>query len=616
LSGSSHFAWAAGPNHGSGDEAVCEAAGRGELNSLRRLHQNGARLHASNDEPLCRACQGGHLDVVRYLHQNGVALDARDNEPLCRACQGGHLDVIRYLHQNGIALDARDNEPLCRACQGGHLDVVHYLHQNDVAPDARDNEPLCRACQGGHLDVVRYLHQNDVALDARDNEPLCRACQNGRVGVVRYLHQNGVALDARDNAPLCLAAAAGELEVVRYIHENGGDISARDNEPLHGAAAGRHLEVVQYLHDVGAAAKLLTTEARQSIEHMREELRAGPTVDQPSAFWTEMGEINERVLDWSGEANFKRTLNQNYFNFIPTGPDDPRMLRMRRLMRHLAPTISAQYAIEDPDCDPTSWISCYPDYFIFKEPARAIKRELYREYLALMHEYALHRDRSRLLATLEEPELGNPIRVRRNGRLISQDIVNSVRERNSILAAMEAGSDIHFVLAELGAGYGRLGYLMLKTTGCRYFVFDIPPALYLSQWYLTTLFPERRAFRFRRFGRFDEIESELSLADIAFFTANQLAKFPPGYFDVFATVSSVHEMRRDQISHYMALMGRTTKSVLYLKQQKDYVNPVDNLVIGKDDYPVPEGWLPSEERFDMINPGFFERVYRRRPDAA
>ena len=90
-----------------------------------------------------------------------------------------------------------------------------------------------------------------------------------------------------------------------------------------------------------------------------------------------------------------------------------------------------------------------------------------------------------------------------------------------------------------------------------------------------------------------------------------MAKFPATYFDVFASISSIHEMRRDQISHYMALMGRTTKSTLYLKQQKDYVNPIDNLVIGKDDYPVPAGWAPSRERFDLINPGFFERIYRR-----
>jgi hypothetical protein len=130
-------------------------------------------------------------------------------------------------------------------------------------------------------------------------------------------------------------------------------------------------------------------------------------------------------------------------------------------------------------------------------------------------------------------------------------------------------------------------------------------------WYLTTLFPERRAFRFRHFGRFDEIERELSLADLAFFTPNQLIKFPPCYFDVFASISSIHEMRRDQINHYMALVGRTTKAVLYLKQQKDYVNPVDHLVIGKDDYPLPVGWSETHERFDLINPGFFERIYHR-----
>jgi putative sugar O-methyltransferase len=215
------------------------------------------------------------------------------------------------------------------------------------------------------------------------------------------------------------------------------------------------------------------------------------------------------------------------------------------------------------------------------------------------------------LAKLDEPTLGNPIRVYRNGRLISQDIVNSLRERNSILAAIGADGSTRFTLAELGAGYGRLGYLLLETTTCRYFVFDIPPALYLSQWYLTTLFPGRRVFRFRRFERFEEVKDELSRADIAFFTPNQLTKFPSGYFDVSVAISSMHEMRHDQIRHYMALLGRTTRYALYLKQQKGYVNPVDNLVIGKDDYPIPFGWAPTNERFDLINPGFFERVYQR-----
>src|SRR5262245_18093840 len=349
---------------------------------------------------------------------------------------------------------------------------------------------------------------------------------------------------------------------------------------------------------------------------MKQELLAAPALDQPSAFWADMGEVNERTLGWSGEANFKRTLNQNYFNFVPTARDDARMMRMRRLARLCPNNASEQYVVEDPDRDPMLWMSYYPDYYSFKDPDRATRRELYRVYLDLLYRYATELDNSGLIATLEEPKLGNPIRAYRNDKLISQDLVNSVRERNSILAAMGAGGDTRLMVAELGAGYGRLGYLMLKTTNSRYFVFDIPPALYVSQWYLATLFPERRVFRFRRFEKFEASEHELSAADIGFFTSNQLAKFPSEYFDLFATISSIHEMRRDQIRHYMTQMGRTVRSVLYLKQQKDYVNPVDNLVIGKDDYPVPDGWAPGEERFDMINPGFFERVYRRRPNAA
>jgi putative sugar O-methyltransferase len=502
-------------------------------------------------------------------------------------------------------------QAICHAASRGELDAVHRLRQIGANLRVRDDEPLCRACEGGHVQVVRYLHENGVPLSARHDEPLCRACDGGQLDVVRYLYENGAALNVRDNEPLCRAAAAGHLELVRYLHELGADISARHHAPLRCAAAHKQAAVVRYLHDSGAATKLLTAEGRDLIEQMREEVRAAPAVDQPSGFWTDLGRVNERVLDWAGEANFKRTLNQNYFNFIPVGPDDPRMLRMRRLIRPLGKMRLDRYSVEDPDLDPASWMSWYPNYYIFKEPNRDAKRELYCEYIALMYEYVLRRDPSGLLATLDEPELGNPIRVRRNGRLISQDIVNSVRERNCILSAAKRASHTPFNLAELGAGYGRLGYVMLKTTACRYFVFDIPPALYLSQWYLTTLFPERRAFRFRRFGRFEEIEPELSLADFAFFTPNQLAKFPPGYFDAFATISSIHEMRRDQISHYMTLMGRTTRSALYLKQQKDYVNPVDNLVIRKNDYPLPVGWCESHERFDLINPGFFERIYQR-----
>jgi putative sugar O-methyltransferase len=217
-----------------------------------------------------------------------------------------------------------------------------------------------------------------------------------------------------------------------------------------------------------------------------------------------------------------------------------------------------------------------------------------------------------VLARLEEPELGNPIRVWRDGRLVSQDLVNSVRERNTIVAGRPgAEADPSRRVAELGAGYGRLGYVLLSTTNWRYFVFDIPPALYISEWYLPRLFPERRVFRFRPFGSYEEIAAELEDAQIAFFTANQLAAFPEGYFDVFATISSLHEMRPAQIAHFLGLMASRTREALYLKQHGDYVNPWDDLRIRRADYRLPPRWRVAWEGLDVVNPGFFELLARR-----
>ena len=218
--------------------------------------------------------------------------------------------------------------------------------------------------------------------------------------------------------------------------------------------------MVEYLHNAGAAMTSLMPEARRAMEAMQQELLTAPAVYHSSEFWQSIAEIHGRILSWSGEENFKRTINQNYFNFIPVNSGGNRMARARRLMPNLSQDTLDRYVLTDPDRDPSSWMSCYPGYYIFKEPDRTLNRELYREYLARIFEYAASRDRTGLLLKIEEPTLGNPISVRRSGRLISQDIINSVRERNAILAAAAMQSATRFFLAELGAGYGRLGYLI------------------------------------------------------------------------------------------------------------------------------------------------------------
>jgi len=165
------------------------------------------------------------------------------------------------------------------------------------------------------------------------------------------------------------------------------------------------------------------------------------------------------------------------------------------------------------------------------------------------------------------------------------------------------------VVAELGAGYGRLAYVFLAASSCRYLIFDVPPALYVSERYLAAALPEKRVFRFRSFARFGEIEAELKSADVAFFTPNQLALFPPGYFDVFVSISALHEMRRDQIEHFLRMMSTTTTRRIYLKNWSRWYNDTDGVSIDEQTFRLAPPWNMVLDRVDPVQDLFTERLY-------
>src|SRR5450432_4080191 len=125
------------------------------------------------------------------------------------------------------------------------------------------------------------------------------------------------------------------------------------------------------------------------------------------------------------------------------------------------------------------------EYALVKEK----EREIYRLAVGLLWEHVLERDERGILDALEELEVGNPIRIHRQGRLISSDLAHSVRERNMILDQLKLSGQEGLVVGELGAGHGRLAEVFGRTTNYRYFIFDIAPALYVSEWYIKKIFP-------------------------------------------------------------------------------------------------------------------------------
>jgi len=342
------------------------------------------------------------------------------------------------------------------------------------------------------------------------------------------------------------------------------------------------------------------------IEQMVHEVRVSPDLYRPSQFWKLLGQQNQQMLSQHGMENFKRTVGQNYFNWLVIHPENT---QLRNVLRHWR-------------AHPTMWpFLITMESLDFLHSAVGMERNItrigwreefvYKLFVGMLWELARRTDRTGLAQRLQEPLVGNPIRIWRRGKLISQDLANSIREYSTILQAEPGLNSGSKSIAELGAGYGRLAYVMLQDPGARYVVFDIPPALAVSQWYLSQVFEREPIFRFRHVESFSSIESELSRCRIAFFTPNQLEMFPKHYFDVFASISTLPEMTARQVNNYLGLMSEKTRRLVYIKQWKTWTNLDDNFTFAQSDIQLTNGFAKVVEQDDPVQDAFFEGVWVR-----
>ncbi|MBI3370700.1 MAG: putative sugar O-methyltransferase [Betaproteobacteria bacterium] len=348
-----------------------------------------------------------------------------------------------------------------------------------------------------------------------------------------------------------------------------------------------------------------TDDHRPALEEMIRHVSSQAEIFRPSRGWQYFEQRNGGQLAARGLENFKRTINQNYFNWILSGPNDNQFKAVARMWAD-APSLDA-FKVELFD---------YQDLEGFFENNPLLvpeARELYRIFLGMLWQHTRTSDPHGLTEVLEEPLLGNPLGSRLKGRLISQDLANSIRERNAILAPVESAfaGGRRVSIVELGAGYGRLGYVLLCSAPCRYTIVDIPTALHVSQWYLTTLFPAKKAFRFKPWDRFDEVADELRSADLCFLTPDQYARLPDRFFDIGIAISNLGEMSRQQCAMYIDLFDRKVSEFVYIKQWRSNHNPLDDVEFQKSDYDLPAPWTAFMDRPDAVQDLFFETLWRR-----
>lgn len=350
------------------------------------------------------------------------------------------------------------------------------------------------------------------------------------------------------------------------------------------------------------------------LNELLEEMETAPELYRPSAFWKELVAVGLKQLEISGFENFKRSVNMTYFNWNVLGILQHQFLPVfwswcRRPEWRVLTARFPGYRSELPGARSYRSVSNFrlrlPDVASFN-PVAAV---LYRLYVAMLWEYVSKQDPLKLLSSLDEPRLGNPFLVHYKGRSISQDLCNSVHEFNSATGA-DLSAPRPWNVAELGAGYGRLAYVFLKAIpSCTYCIIDIPPALNVAQEYLTKVFPDEAAFRFRPFKRYEDIQMEFESCRIRFLAAHQIALLPPKQFDRFVNISSLHEMTYPQIKNYLEQIDRLSRGRFYTKQWRVSQARVNGLVITESEYPIPPSWTRIYHRRHPIQRMFFHALY-------
>ena len=329
------------------------------------------------------------------------------------------------------------------------------------------------------------------------------------------------------------------------------------------------------------------------LQSMFDCLSRGKTIYLPSKFWDALNTKNLQQLEAEGLHNIKQTVAQNYFTWVVGHTDQ----QFRYLIRHT---------------NILAWPTILRGIFTH-DPSFPLNRKQQRElmiFTRMLWKFTERIDSDHLLTYIDEPVEGNPFKIFLNGKLISQDLANSVLEYYSICEHFKASKEGKNTICELGAGYGRNAYVFMKALpNCKYIVIDIPPALYVSQQYLTSVFREKNIFAFRSFDRFSDVEREFNDADIAFLLPHQAETLPEKSVDLFINISSLHEMRMDQIHAYFKLIKKLTRGYFYTKQWWVSHNPADGITITPKDYPVPANWKQLYQRKAKVQTHFFEAMY-------
>lgn len=164
------------------------------------------------------------------------------------------------------------------------------------------------------------------------------------------------------------------------------------------------------------------------------------------------------------------------------------------------------------------------------------------------------------VSRLNYPTYGNQV-----GAYIDNIFVGPGSFFNEIYGSLlnELISDIeHPVIADLGAGYGKLAYFTLRDIDNFTFIdFDLPETLCLAAYYLTKVWPDKKALLY---GEEDYSSGIHGQYDLIFMPSYEICKLGQSSIDLFINKNSLGEMTKEAAANYIYYITRATRYFFHM----------------------------------------------------
>jgi putative sugar O-methyltransferase len=191
--------------------------------------------------------------------------------------------------------------------------------------------------------------------------------------------------------------------------------------------------------------------------------------------------------------------------------------------------------------------------------------------------------------------------------LISLDTILSIAEADPGLLSQPR------IVADLGAGWGRIGYVLKRINPqVSYVALDLPEILMISMSVLPRMLPGESVSDYRETTQIRVLTRQLLESRGLWFGGSQdLLRIEDGGIDVFINVASFQEMKLSQIRTYFDLIDRKVTGTFYTQQYvvvSDAQRPY-NAISGLDEYPFKASWTEHFKRPVTFSERFFEACF-------